>query len=114
MTVVRVEAVSSDGGRSPQSGGARAAGVEEAITQASESARRSLASTPDTPDADGWRISGMDVTFGLTPAPGAPGASGDTSFEVRLTVERDPGPASGCSSGPAGSDSRECPFGADR
>ncbi|GAA2256337.1 hypothetical protein GCM10010232_52330 [Streptomyces amakusaensis] len=79
--------------------------------QASESARRSLASTPD---ADGWRISGMDVTFGLTPAPGAPDASGGTSFEVRLTVEREPGPASGCSSGAAGSGGRECPFGADR
>ncbi|MFE7129789.1 hypothetical protein ACFVIM_02920 [Streptomyces sp. NPDC057638] len=59
--------------------------VEAAIAHAHELARCSLAGVPDE---DGWRISGMDVSFGLTLA--HPVGAGE-SFAVRLRVERDPG-----------------------
>ncbi|MER7044812.1 hypothetical protein [Streptomyces jumonjinensis] len=65
-------------------------GVEAAILQASETARRSL---DRTPERDGWQISGMEVTFGLTPAAGGGGSPSPAAvpFEVQLTVERLPG-----------------------
>ncbi|MER5769398.1 hypothetical protein [Streptomyces sp. NPDC001985] len=89
MTVVRVETVARGTEPVLPEG---SAGMAEAIHHASEAARRSLAGTPDS---DGWQISGLEVTFGLTPAPGdgvvGSGAGADASFEVRLTVERGPG-----------------------
>ncbi|MEV6297505.1 CU044_2847 family protein [Streptomyces sp. NPDC051896] len=47
------------------------------------------------PQRYGWSVTGMDVTFGITPA-GEAGvilskASAEASFEVPLTVERTAG-----------------------
>ncbi|WP_234344156.1 CU044_2847 family protein [Streptomyces sp. NRRL F-5123] len=70
----------------------RAAEVEEAIVQASAIAQQSLAQVPER---DGWQVTSMEVTFGLTLAAEAgvilSKASAEASFEVTLTVERSSG-----------------------
>ncbi|MFF4347142.1 CU044_2847 family protein [Streptomyces sp. NPDC001530] len=101
MADVRVETVALDTARNRQiasrtratsSLGERAAEIEEAIVQASSIAQQSLAQVPER---DGWRITSLDVTFGLTLAAEAgvilSKASAEASFEVTLTVERTPG-----------------------
>ncbi|MFE3401373.1 CU044_2847 family protein [Streptomyces anulatus] len=69
--------------------GDRAAELEEAIVQASSIAQQSLAQVPRK---NGWEVSSMEVTFGLTLAAEAgvilSKASAEASFEVTLTVER--------------------------
>ncbi|ONK12593.1 CU044_2847 family protein [Streptomyces sp. MP131-18] len=100
MTVpeVRVETTELDargarqiGARSRSSEllGDRAADVQAAIVQASDIARRALAQTPAR---DGWGVSSVEVTFGLTLAAEAgiilSKASAEASIEVTLTVER--------------------------
>ncbi|WP_237773447.1 CU044_2847 family protein [Streptomyces luteocolor] len=69
----------------------RAAELEEAIAQASSIAQESLARVPRR---DGWQVSAMEVTFGLTLAAEAgvilSKASAEASFGVTLTVERVP------------------------
>ncbi|WP_327351610.1 CU044_2847 family protein [Streptomyces sp. NBC_01304] len=100
MAEVRVETVVLDAAGSRQissrtrtsaSLGERAAELEEAIVQASAVAQQSLARVPRR---DGWQVSSMDVTFGLTLAAEAgvilSKASAEASFEVTLTVERVP------------------------
>ncbi|MFW6724506.1 CU044_2847 family protein [Streptomyces sp. MAR4 CNY-716] len=98
-SVVRVETVELDAG-----GGGRRIGrrsgttaaladrgpeIEAAIVQASAIAQQSLARVPDR---DGWRVSTMEVSFGLTLAAEAgvvlSKASAEASFEVTLTIER--------------------------
>lgn len=101
MADVRVETVALDAAgsrqiaartRSTSSLGERAAEVEEAIVQASAIAQQSLAQVPER---DGWQVTSMDVTFGLTLAAEAgvilSKASAEASFEVTLTVERTQG-----------------------
>lgn len=101
MGEVRVETVALDaaGGRQIAARtrtsavlGDRAAEVEEAIVQASAIAQQSLAQVPER---DGWQVTSMEVTFGLTLAAEAgvilSKASAEASFEVTLTVERSPG-----------------------
>lgn len=98
MAEVRVETVVLDAAGSRQiaartrptsSLGDRASEVEEAIVQASSIAQQSLAQVPER---DGWQVTSMDVTFGLTLAAEAgvilSKASAEASFEVTLTVER--------------------------
>ncbi|GGV30921.1 CU044_2847 family protein [Streptomyces spectabilis] len=98
MTHVRVETVALDAGGNRQIASRtrttsplddRAAEVEEAIVQASAIAQQSLSQVPER---DGWRVSSMQVTFGLTLAAEAgvilSKASAEASFEVTLTVER--------------------------
>ncbi|EPH44989.1 CU044_2847 family protein [Streptomyces aurantiacus] len=98
MTHVRVETVALDAAGSRQIANrtrttspleGRAAELEEAIVQASAIAQESLAQVPAR---DGWRIAGMEVTFGLTLTAEAgvilSKASAEASFEVTLTVER--------------------------
>ncbi|MBQ0984587.1 hypothetical protein KBZ10_08660 [Streptomyces sp. F63] len=100
MADVRVETVALDTAgnrqissrtRTTSSLGERAAEIEEAIVQASSLAQQSLAQVPER---DGWRITSLDVTFGLTLAAEAgvilSKASAEASFEVTLTVERTP------------------------
>ncbi|MFC8666323.1 CU044_2847 family protein [Streptomyces sp. NPDC057199] len=100
MAEVRVETVLLDAmgsrqissrTRSSSSLGDRAAELEEAIVQASAIAQQSLSQVPRR---DGWQVSSMDVTFGLTLAAEAgvilSKASAEASFEVTLTVERAP------------------------
>ncbi|MEU0987123.1 hypothetical protein [Streptomyces sp. NPDC005953] len=91
MTEVKVETVAlgriSDGTRPTPAPGERSAEVEKVIVQASRIAQRSLAQTPEE---DGWQISGMEVSFGLTPAAEAGAVAGEPRFEVTLTVEREP------------------------
>ncbi|MEW2523799.1 MULTISPECIES: CU044_2847 family protein [unclassified Streptomyces] len=101
MADVRVETVALDAAgnrqiasrtRATSSLGERAPEMEEAIVQASAIAQQSLAQVPER---DGWRVTSMDVTFGLTLAAEAgvilSKASAEASFEVTLTVERTPG-----------------------
>ncbi|WP_409240311.1 CU044_2847 family protein [Streptomyces sp. PA5.6] len=98
---VRVETVALDASgtrqisprtRTSSSLGDRAAELEEAIVQASAIAQQSLAQVPSR---DGWQVSSMEVTFGLTLAAEAgvilSKASAEASFEVTLTVARAPG-----------------------
>jgi dihydroxyacetone kinase len=70
----------------------RATEIEEAIVQASSIAQQSLAQVPER---DGWKVTSLNVTFGLTLAAEAgvilSKASAEASFEVTLTVERTPG-----------------------
>ncbi|WBB57678.1 CU044_2847 family protein [Streptomyces sp. WMMC500] len=99
---VRVETVDLDAG----AGGGRQIGtrsrttaaledrgpeIEAAIVQASAIAQRSLA---EAPARDGWRVSTMEVSFGLTLAAEAgvvlSKASAEASFAVTLTIERVP------------------------
>lgn len=100
MADVRVETVALDATGSRQiasrtrtssSLGERAPELEEAIVQASDIAQRSLSQVGHR---DGWQVSGMSVTFGLTLAAEAgvilSKASAEASFEVTLTVERAP------------------------
>lgn len=100
MAEVRVETVALDSTGSRQISsrtrtsaalGERAAELEEAIVQASDIAQQSLAHVPDR---NGWQVSSMAVTFGLTLAAEAgvilSKASAEASFEVTLTVERAP------------------------
>ncbi|GHH29998.1 CU044_2847 family protein [Streptomyces lanatus] len=100
MAEVRVETVALDSTGSRQISsrtrtsaalGDRAAELEEAIVQASDIAQQSLAQVPDR---NGWQVSSMAVTFGLTLAAEAgvilSKASAEASFEVTLTVERAP------------------------
>ncbi|MHA4818957.1 CU044_2847 family protein [Streptomyces aculeolatus] len=95
---VRVETVSLDAGGDRQIGRRtrstaaleqRGDEIEEAIVQASAIAQQSLARVPAR---DGWRVSAMEVTFGVTLAAEAgvilSKASAEASFEVTLTVER--------------------------
>jgi hypothetical protein len=67
----------------------RSAELEEAIVSASGVAQSSLARLQDR---DGWRVSSLEVTFGLTLAAEAgvilSKASAEASFEVVITVER--------------------------
>ncbi|MFF9090551.1 CU044_2847 family protein [Streptomyces sp. NPDC014991] len=101
MADVRVETVALDAAgnrqiasrtRTTSSLGERASEIEEAIVQASSIAQQSLAQVSQR---DGWRITSLDVTFGLTLAAEAgvilSKASAEASFEVTLTVERTPG-----------------------
>ncbi|WP_127451385.1 CU044_2847 family protein [Streptomyces sp. B29(2018)] len=101
MVEVRVETVALDTAGSRQIAsrtrattalGDRSAELEAAIVQASSIAQQSLTQVPQR---DGWRVAGMEVTFGLTLAAEAgvilSKASAEASFEVTLTVERDPG-----------------------
>jgi hypothetical protein len=100
-SVVRVETVDLDAGGG---GGGRQIGrrggttapladrgpeIEAAIVQASAIAQQSLAQVPAR---DGWRVSTMEVSFGLTLAAEAgvvlSKASAEASFEVTLTIER--------------------------
>ncbi|WP_405849139.1 CU044_2847 family protein [Streptomyces niveus] len=98
MAEVRVETTALDASgnrqisartRSTAALSERAAEVEEAIVQASAIAQQSLARVPER---DGWRVSSMDVSFGLTLAAEAgvilSKVSAEASFEVTLTVER--------------------------
>ncbi|MEU9174990.1 CU044_2847 family protein [Streptomyces sp. NPDC048420] len=98
MADVRVETVALDATgsrqiaartRSTSALGERAAEMQEAIVQASTIAQQSLAQVPER---DGWQVTSMDVTFGLTLAAEAgvilSKASMEASFEVTLTVER--------------------------
>ncbi|MEV8349722.1 CU044_2847 family protein [Streptomyces niveus] len=100
MNEVRVETVALDSAGSRQissrtrSSSAlrdRAAELEEAIVQASAIAQQSLSQVPRR---NGWQVSSMAVTFGLTLAAEAgvilSKASAEASFEVTLTVERVP------------------------
>ncbi|AGP59666.1 CU044_2847 family protein [Streptomyces rapamycinicus] len=100
MADIRVETVALDDAgnrqiagrtRTTASLGERAPEIEEAIVQASAIAQQSLAQVPQQ---DGWRITSLDVTFGLTLAAEAgvilTKASAEASFEVTLTVERTP------------------------
>ncbi|MEV5981495.1 CU044_2847 family protein [Streptomyces sp. NPDC052114] len=96
---VRVETVALEAGnrrisarvRTSEALHERAAELEEAIAQASSIAQESLARVPRR---DGWQVSGMEVTFGLTLAAEAgvilSKASAEASFGVTLTVERVP------------------------
>lgn len=101
MADVRVETVALDAAGSRQIAArtrtsevleGRAAEVEEAIVQASAIAQQSLAQVPER---DGWQVTSMEVTFGLTLAAEAgvilSKASAEASFEVTLTVERSSG-----------------------
>lgn len=67
----------------------RGAEIEAAIVEASAIAQRSLA---EVPARDGWRVSTMEVSFGLTLAAEAgvvvSKASAEASFQVTLTIER--------------------------
>ncbi|MFW6691870.1 CU044_2847 family protein [Streptomyces sp. MAR4 CNX-425] len=69
----------------------RGAEIEAAIVEASAIAQRSLA---EVPARDGWRVSTMEVSFGVTLAAEAgvvlSKASAEASFEVTLTLERAP------------------------
>ncbi|MEU5400016.1 hypothetical protein ABZ348_12085 [Streptomyces sp. NPDC005963] len=89
MTEVKVETVARgrtvDGTRPAPAPGERSAEVEKVIVQASRIAQRSL---EQTPEEDGWQISGLEVSFGLTPTTGT--VSDEPCFEVTLTVERAP------------------------
>ncbi|MFH8791637.1 CU044_2847 family protein [Streptomyces sp. NPDC017941] len=98
MAEVRVETVALDATGSRQISsrirtssalGDRAEELEEAIVQASSIAQQSLAQVPRK---NGWEVSSMEVTFGLTLAAEAgvilSKASAEASFEVTLTVER--------------------------
>ncbi|MEU9336047.1 CU044_2847 family protein [Streptomyces sp. NPDC048290] len=100
MAEVRVETVALDSSgsrqiasrtRSSAALGDRAPELEEAIVQASDIAQQSLARVPGR---DGWQVSSMAVTFGLTLGAEAgvilSKASAEASFEVTLTVERVP------------------------
>ncbi|MFD3377734.1 MULTISPECIES: CU044_2847 family protein [unclassified Streptomyces] len=101
MADVRVETVALDAAgnrqiasrtRATSSLGERAAEIEEAIVQASAIAQQSL---EQVPQREGWQVTSLDVTFGLTLAAEAgvilSKASAEASFEVTLTVERTPG-----------------------
>ncbi|MFF1320648.1 CU044_2847 family protein [Streptomyces chartreusis] len=100
MAEVRVETVALDFGGTRQIGSRtrssaaladRAGELEEAIVQASGIAQEALAHVPRR---DGWQVSSMAVTFGLTLAAEAEvilsKTSAEASFEVTLTVERAP------------------------
>ncbi|GHI86564.1 MULTISPECIES: CU044_2847 family protein [Streptomyces] len=100
MPEVRVETVAVDASGSRQIAsrtrtsaalGERAEELEQAIVEASTIAQQSLARVPRH---NGWQVSGMEVTFGLTLAAEAgvilSKASAEASFEVTLTVERAP------------------------
>ncbi|WP_435220306.1 CU044_2847 family protein [Streptomyces sp. Tue6028] len=100
MAEVRVETVALDATgsrqissrtRSSSALGDRAAELEDAIVQASAIAQQSLSQVQRR---DGWQVSSMEVTFGLTLAAEAgvilSKASAEASFEVTLTVERVP------------------------
>jgi hypothetical protein len=67
----------------------RAGEIEEAIVQASTIAQESLARVPVH---QGWQVTSMEVSFGLTLAAEAgvilSKASAEASFEVTLTLER--------------------------
>ncbi|MFJ2766846.1 CU044_2847 family protein [Streptomyces sp. NPDC087300] len=101
MTRVRVETVALDAGGNRQIAARtrttspladRSAEVEEAIVQAAGIAQQALTQAPAR---DGWQVSSMEVTFGLTLAAEAgvilSKASAEASFEVTLTVERTSG-----------------------
>ncbi|MGY1495682.1 CU044_2847 family protein [Streptomyces sp. QTS52] len=100
MAEVRIETVVLDASGSRQIGtrtrtrttaalAERAGEVEEAIVQASAIAQQSLARVPVR---QGWQVTSMDVSFGLTLAAEAgvilSKASAEASFEVTLTLER--------------------------
>ena len=95
---VRVETVELNGNGARQIGprtrrsaplADRADELQSAIVQASAIAQNSLAQVPQH---NGWSVSGMEVTFGITLAAEAgvilSKASAEASFEVTLTVER--------------------------
>ncbi|MGA4837422.1 CU044_2847 family protein [Streptomyces sp. G45] len=97
-SVVRVETVQMDSqgsrqirsrSRDTESLEERSAELEQAIVSASEIAQNSLARLPSQ---DGWRVSGLEVTFGVTLAAEAgvilSKASAEASFEVTISVER--------------------------
>ncbi|MEV0743450.1 CU044_2847 family protein [Streptomyces sp. NPDC050549] len=100
MADVRVETVAVDAAgsrqissrtRSSSALSDRAEELEQAIVQASDIAQQSLTRVGRR---DGWQVSSMAVTFGLTLAAEAgvilSKASAEASFEVTLTVERVP------------------------
>jgi hypothetical protein len=100
MADVRVETVAVDAAgsrqissrtRSSSALSDRAEELEQAIVQASDIAQQSLTRVGRQ---DGWQVSSMAVTFGLTLAAEAgvilSKASAEASFEVTLTVERVP------------------------
>ena len=67
----------------------RAPDVQAAIVQTSEIAQEALKGLAEPP---GWKVSSLELTFGLTLAAEASvivsKASAEASFEVKLTVER--------------------------
>jgi hypothetical protein len=79
----------SEGSRLTAQLAERSTEVQEAIREASGIAQDSLESLPDR---SGWRVSGLQITFGLTLAVEAgviiSKASGEASFEVTLSIER--------------------------
>ncbi|MFG3258766.1 CU044_2847 family protein [Streptomyces sp. NPDC048172] len=110
LPTVRVETVDLDSrgarqiGARPRASAAlseRSEDVRAAIVQASEIAQRSVA---EVPRRDGWSVSTMEITFGLTLAAEAgvilSKASAEASFEITLTVERDTGRSGDAPSGP--------------
>lgn len=97
-TSVRVEMVELDASanrqirgrtRATAELGARREEVKAAIVQASEIAQEAVKSLVEPP---GWKISSLELAFGLTLAAEASvivsKASAEASFEVTLTVER--------------------------
>lgn len=67
----------------------RSAEVQNAITEAAAIAQDSLQSLPER---QGWQVSGLEITFGVTLAVEAgviiSKASGEASFEVTMSIER--------------------------
>lgn len=99
--VVRVETVELDSRGARQIGARsrlsaplndRSSEVREAILQASAIAQDSLAQVPER---QGWAVTTMEMTFGLTLGAEAgvilSKASAEASFQVTLTVERSNG-----------------------
>lgn len=97
-TVVRVETVELDAAGSRQISSKhrstellkeRRDEIQEAIRAAVDMVRDSMA---DEKSADGWRVSSVEATFGITLSTEAgviiTKASAEASFEVTLTVER--------------------------
>jgi hypothetical protein len=97
-TSVRVETVDLDPsgsrqirarGRATSELADRSEEVQAAIVQTSKIAQEALKSVAEPP---GWRISSLELAFGLTLAAEASvivsKASAEASFEVTLTVER--------------------------
>lgn len=67
----------------------RSAEVQNAITEAAGIAQDSL---QNLPERQGWQVSGLEITFGVTLAVEAgviiSKASGEASFEVTMSIER--------------------------
>jgi hypothetical protein len=96
--VVRIETVDFDGGDNRQISGAsrsasrlveRRAEIEAGIAAAADIVRASMKSAADE---NGWRVSTVEATFGLTLSAEAgviiTKASAEASLEVTMTIER--------------------------